>query len=320
MSRPDAPTIRVVHLADGALSGAPHRLAEVQRLGGLDARLIACEHAFGPRVYGRDVIAEESPERVAELLRAADVVHFHNWWRESFLFELYPWAWELVSRKPQVIQFHSPRFAQFEPALADPGLTKLVVAQYQVRLFPECLPVPNAVPIDDPLHRPLWRHNEPPVVAYTPPQVEDTSGWGSKGAAETLPVLRDFPHRFIVDSPWADAMRLRQECDVAIDEVVTGSYHMCSLEALSQGLATVAGLDAQTVDALERVTGTRQHPWIVATPETLRARLTELTLDADFRRAKREEARRYMERHWNAAALTAHFRAVYAAALERGAS
>ncbi len=310
--------IRVVHLSVGALSGAPHRLVEVQRLGGLAARLIAVEHAFGRRVYGCDVIAEESPELVAELLSAADVVHFHNWWRESFLFELYPWAWELVRDKPTVIQFHSPRFAQFEPALADPSLTKLIVAQYQVRLYPECIPVPNAVPIDDPLHRPLWRDNEPPVVAYTPPQTEDTSGWGNKGAVETLPVLAGFRHRFIVDSPWADAMRLRQECDIAIDEVVTGSYHLCSLEALSQGLATVAGLDAQTVDALERVTGTREHPWIVATPETLRARLTELTADADFRQAKRQEARRYMERHWNAAVVTERFRAIYAATLERG--
>ena len=263
------------------------------------------------------MLADESPDLVDHLLSAAEVVHYHNWWRENSLFELYPWAWERVRAKPSVIQFHSPRFPVFEAALAEPSLIKLIVAQYQVRLFPECRPVPNAVPIDDPLHRPAWTENDAAVVAYTPPQCHDTEGWANKGAAETLPVLRGFRHRFITGAPWAEAMRLRAECDVAVDEVVTGSYHMCSLEALSQGLATVAGLDALTVDALEQVTGTREHPWIVATPETLRSRLAELVEDGEYRQARRTEARRYMERFWNAGILTRLYEGIYAEALER---
>ena len=66
------------------------------------------------------------------------------------------------------------------------------------------------------------------------------------------------------------------------------------------------------------VTGTREHPWIVATPESLRERLTELVEDGAYRRAKRREARAYMERHWSPAAIAGRFEAIYGEALERG--
>lgn len=308
--------MKVLHLCDSALSGAPYRLMQVQRLGGLDARHVLFPDPAAREDYPHDVAADGDPGLIADLLAAADVVHYHNRWRRSEIFALHPWAWELVRRKPAVIQFHSPRDGEdFEEALREPSLLKLVVAQYHVRFYPECRPVPNAVPIDDPLHRPLGRYNDPPVVAFTP-QKCGREGWHDKGCAPTLEVLRrGFRHRFVTGASWREAMELRAACDIAIDEIVTGSYHLCSLEALSQGLATVAGLDAQTVDALERVTGTREHPWIVARPETLERELACLVEDAGYLRDRREAARRYMERYWSPAAVTAQFRAVYEEAL-----
>lgn len=310
--------MKVLHISDNALSGAPFRLVQVQRLGGVEARLINRFHAFDRRVYPRDLLMDDDPEVLTRLIEEADLVHFHNNWLDTtHLFHALPRARDLLRRKPCLVQFHSPRFPQFETALRAPGLTRLVVAQYQVRLYPECLPVPNAVPIDDPLHRPLDLENDPPVVAFTPPQCEDTETWGRKGCQETLGVLRQgFRHWWASEVPWEETMRGRQRCDIAIDEVVTGSYHMCSLESLSQGLATVAGLDARTVDALEIVTGTRQHPWIVATPATLRSELTRLVEDAAYRRAMRQAARRYMERFWSPEVVTRKFLDIYHGILE----
>ena len=309
--------MKIVHLSDYPLSAAPYRLMQVQRLGGLDARLINFRVNFDPWTYPFDVMAGDDPELIRELLAAADVIHFHNWWRQSQLFAVHPWAWEAVRRKPTVIQFHSPRQEQFEEALAEPSLVKLVVAQYQVRIYPECRPVPNAVPIGDAVHAPAGTENSPPIVAFTPGNC-DRGGWSDKGCAQTLAVLgRGFRYRFVTDVCWYDAMAARRSCDIAIDEVVTGSYHMCSLEALSQGLATIAGLDERTVDALEMVTGTREHPWIVARPESLHGELRKLVEDEGYRRSKRREARRYMERYWNTEALTRQFVAIYSELLER---
>lgn len=315
--------MRIVHLSWDPLSAAPYRLMQVQRAAGLEARLISEDRRYGGRRYPHDLLYGDDPDLLAELLSAADVVHYHNWWRNSPFFTAHPWAWGKVAGKPSVIQFHSPRRPWHEEALAAPALLKLVVAQYHVRLYPECLPVPNALPIDDPLHRPAWVENDPPLVAYTPPidhPDEIDEGWHRKGYRETMAVLaRGFRHRVVYDRPWEEVMAARRDCDVAIDEVVTGSYHMCSLEALSQGLATVANLDARTVDALESVTGTRQHPWVVADADSLHLQLTRLVEDAGWRREKRREARAYVERHWAPAMVAERFHRIYRGLLERAA-
>jgi hypothetical protein len=312
--------LKVVHISDFPLSGAPYRLAEVQRLQGLEARLLNHVDRYDEnRVYPHDLLMSAEPGLIAHLLESADVIHFHNQWRNGELFRLHPWAWDVVRRKPCVIQFHTPREEHLEEGLGEPSLLKLVVAQYQVRFYPECRPVPNVVPIDDALHSPAGAENDPPVIAYTPGNC-DRTGWRSKGCAETLAVLeRGFRYRFVTGVPWTEAMAVKRPCDIAIDEVVTGSYHLCSLEALSLGLATIAGLDERTVDALEAVTGTREHPWIVARPDTLHGELARLVADGDYRRAKRREGRAYMERHWNPARVVARFVDVYAEALGRHA-
>ncbi|HEX2163319.1 MAG TPA: hypothetical protein VHM02_05170 [Thermoanaerobaculia bacterium] len=313
--------MNVLHLSWDPLSGAPYRLVQVLRLAGVEARLVSEDRRHGGRRFPHDLLYDAGRELLAELIDAADVVHYHNWWRNNRFFAAHPWAWERVAGKPSVIQFHSPRGSWHEEALAEPSLVKLVVAQFHVRLYPECRPVPNALPIDDELHRPAGVENLPPKIAYTPPilGVDDAEeGWYRKGYRETMEVLsRGFDACVVFDRPWEEAMAARRRCDVAIDEVITGSYHLCSLEALSQGLATVANLDAATVDAIEAVTGTRRHPWIVADPGSLHRVLSELVADHDLRREKRREARAWMERHWSPAAVASHFLAAYEEALER---
>lgn len=309
--------MRIVHISDYPLSGAPYRLMQVQRLCGLEARLLFhVDRYSGNRVYPCDLMMSASREELAPLFDSADVIHYHERWRSSQLFKLHPWAWDALRKKPSVIQFHTPREKHLEEGLCEPSLLKLVVAQYHVRLYPECRPVPNAVPIDDPMHRPLGVENDPPRIVFTPGYC-NRRGWRSKGCGSTLAVLkRGFDYRFVTSVPWAEAMAAKRDCDIAIDEVVTGSYHLCSLEALSLGLATIAGLDELTIDALEKVTGTRQHPWIVARPNTLYRELKRLVADPGYRREKRRESRAWMERYWSPQAIVAHFEAAYADALE----
>jgi hypothetical protein len=313
--------LKVVHISDNPMSAAPYRLAQVQRHAGIEARVIhRVAHAnLGPprRIYPHDLLNDDPESVLRPVLEGAHIVHYHQQWQAGALFEVHPWSLEVVRRKPSLIQFHVPRTDRMEAVLRDPAVIKLVVAQYHVRMYPECIPVRNAVPIEDELHRPLGIRNDPPIVAFTPPDC-GLDGWWSKGCVETRRVLEGhFRHLFLTDRPWLEVMEARRRCDVAIDEVVTGSYHMCSLESLSQGLATVAGLDSPTVDALERVTGTRAHPWIVASPDTLRRRLEELVADPDLLQARREASRAYMVRHWHPEAVAGQFREIYDRVLGR---
>jgi hypothetical protein len=294
-------------------------MAVVQRLGGMDSRLITFDNvrqSGGWREYPCDLQADDDPERITEVLRAAEMVHYHNSWRDMKLFGKFPWLWDMVKRKPSAIQFHSWQRFQFEDQLRERRLMKLVCAQYHARIYPECIPVPNCVPIDDARHRPARTRNAPPIVVFSPTNTSE-KGWNDKGYPETMAVLsRGFRHEVLTRVPWKQVMAKRSGADISIDEIITGSYHMCSLESLSQGLATIAGLDEKTVDALEAVTGTRRHPWIVARPDTLFRELTRLVEDDGYREAARVAARTYMETYWNAGALTRQYSNVYRMALE----
>jgi hypothetical protein len=314
--------LRVVHVSDNLMSGAPYRLAQIQRQYGLDARVINrdAQTTTGrvPRAFPHDLLCDQPRQLLEPVLETANLIHYHHRWKQSHLFEAHPWAWELVKDRPSLMQFHVPRAPHAEAVLRDPRVIKLVVAQYQVRMYPECIPVQNAIPIDDEWHRPLFVRNEPPIIAFTPPDCQ-ADGWWDKGCAPTKEILGrgGFRHRIVTDAAWSEAMRVRQHCDVGIDEVVSGSYHVCSLESLSQGLATVANLDDRTVDALEQVTGTRRHPWVVASLATLHQRLVELCSDPAYLQERREQSRAYVVRYWHPRLLVEKIRPIYEQVLER---
>jgi hypothetical protein len=314
--------LKILHISDNLMSGAPYRLARVQAAAGLEGRVVNhlayTNQGARRREYPHDQLHGDSESVLRPVFEQADIVHYHQRWKDGLLFEAHPWAREVLFPKPSLIQFHVPRDDRMERVLRDPRVVKLVVAQYHVRLYPECIPVPNALPIDDELHGPAWIANDPPVVAFTPPDCH-SRGWWDKGCAATRAVLErgGFDHVVVTDRSWREAMEARRRCDIAIDEVVTGSYHMCSLEALSQGLATVAALDTLTIDALECVTGTREHPWIIAGLDTLQDRLRELVDDRDYLWQARAASRAYMVRYWRPEILAAKFRALYERVLER---
>ena len=305
--------MKVVHISDYPLSLAPYRLSLVQKEGGIDARLINYSDRYPSGLpFLHDVLVQESLDLATQLLEDADVIHYHDAWKNGLVFQNYPHLWEVVKNKPSAIQFHSFRWPHFEESLQEPSLTKLVIAQCQARFYPECTPVPNAVPIYDEFHQPTWTENEVPVIGFTPSNCEDKRPWTYKGCAETMDVLKDkYQYKFATQVPWKEAMATRSSCDIAIDEIITGSYHMCSLEALSQGLATIANLDELCIDALEKVTGSRKHPWIIASPDTLESKLNHLIEDKAFLKSKRQESRKYMEKYWDPQALADRFRNIY---------
>lgn len=309
--------MRVVHLVDTPLSAAPLRLAKVQRIGGLHARCVmGCNMAFGKTTDYDLMVLQNCYDEVMEELRAADVIHIHNRWLKQRIFRIWPETLSIVDKKPKVIQFHSPRHQLSEdtPESFDLKCPWLVVAQYQVRLYPEARPVPNVVPIDDCRHTPTVRPDGPPRIFYGPSNTS-CKGWDDKGWAETRAALKKLkvPHilSIMTDTPLNRVLEEKRTCDICIDEIKTGSYHLASLEGLSQGLATIAGLDEQTVDALEMITGTRRHPWIVADPRSLHAHLHQLCVSRPYLLAKQRESRAYMERYWDPCRLTRMFKEIY---------
>jgi hypothetical protein len=297
---------------------------KVQRIAGLDARLICGSDTFGgrPKLPWQDLLVGPSTkDEIFDLLTSADVVHLHNRWTKQRVFRYWSEALELVKAKPKVLQFHSPResLTYDTPDSFSLKCPKLVVAQYQVRQYPEATPVPNVVPIDDDWHTPSGRAHYLPSdgrlrVAFSPSSTL-ARGWDNKGYSETRAVLRGLQpkieHRIFCGIELPTLLVARKPYDICIDEVMTGSYHLVSLEALSQGQVTIANLDPKTVDALELVTGTRNHPWVCANSKNLAKILRELDYDRERLLRIRKESRAYMEKYWDPFVVTQKYQAVY---------
>ena len=85
--------------------------------------------------------------------------------------------------------------------------------------------------------------------------------WDTKGYDETLKLLsyvtRKCPKiepRIRYSVPHDECLTEKRRSDIAIDELVTGSFHISSLESLSQGIPTLAYLDQRSIYNLANLT------------------------------------------------------------------
>lgn len=327
--------MKVLHLSETPLSSAPYRLMQVQREGGMDARLITHKPKYTDTskiVHPYDIILQDgrtneekrgkglpfSREEVFHLFENCDVIHCHNFVSNHFVFRLFPELRKYLKKKRVIFQAHSPRrnIPEINKHLKNKDIDKkLVIAQYQARLFPECEVVPNVVPINDPDHKPVDTNKGIPRICYSPSNSK-LKGWNNKGKDVVLEAVKKMqsPHEFIIieETPFLECLRIKQQCDICIDEVMTGSYHMSSLEALSQGLAVINGIDAECEEALDKWTNAgKEHPMVKASPENLTNALDELCSNEVKLLNQRKYSRKFMEKYWSTNKIIKKFTEVY---------
>ncbi|RLC98729.1 MAG: hypothetical protein DRI46_10785 [Chloroflexi bacterium] len=314
--------MNILHLAETPLSGAAFRLMKVQQECGENSRLISHRNKYSEWsrvVFEGDIniSAGYDKDEVFKLFREADVLHFHNYLKDQFILRLHPELKRHLKTKTVVFQVHSPpdSLKNLRSDLKDPCVDiKAVLAQYHARFFPEAEVVPNAVPIWDELHIPIPRNNNKTLISYSPSN-KNLKGWNDKGYIPTTQAFRALTSicdsETIMNKPHRECLKMRQRSDITIDEVMTGSYHMCSLEAMSQGVVPVCNIDPKCEDALSKFTRTTKHPMVKANSETLISVLTELINDRSRLVQRQSECRRFMEQYWNPERITQRFRELY---------
>ena len=108
--------------------------------------------------------------------------------------------------------------------------------------------------------------------------------------------------------PHAEAMEIKQTCDIAIDQITdiggTG-YGVNSLETLSMGIPTLTSFTPDFEAFLS------DHPFIVVTADDLPQKLEQVILNGDLRRRKAAEGRRFVEKHHDAETVTRGIYAIY---------
>ncbi len=131
-----------------------------------------------------------------------------------------------------------------------------------------------------------------------------------KGTDRIVSVVEDLSREMPVElvlienMTHADALRVKSACSIAIDQIADGDmgYGVNSLESLSMGIATVTNLSESYRAFIP------DHPFVLATPETLRRVLRELVLDRDFRESRASAGPPWIRsrHHWLSVARQYH--------------
>lgn len=322
--------MRVVHLSNTPVAGSPGNIVSaLNRHTDIEARHVVFNASiYGARTFAVDIDWRTQRDEALAAIDAADVIHIHQHFEFAATFGA-----DLPKRfgnRKLIRQYHSAPtlWAKRDPALlarivADP-LPQLVIAQGPERYYPLARVVPNIVPIYDPRYLPAPTQSPasddgPPVVVYSPSGRASAwkTRWETKGAPQTLALLRKLERKglcrvqMIVDTPHDACLRIKQRAALAVDECVTGNYHLSGLEALSQGLPTVGHLDARVQAQLRHLTGAVELPWIDVRLEEAEPVLRALLSDRRLREEVGAASRRWMETYYDEATLVDHYRRAY---------
>lgn len=323
--------MNVVHFSVTPLAGSPIRIVNaINAHTRINAELIVLNpDAYGARTFEGGYSWNQNRDKCLELIEAADILHIHHYFPLDSTANPFGFNFS-TTRVPVIRQFHSHplTISHGDKALARSIVydktPSLVIAQYHERLFPLARIVPNIVPINDDLYTPC---NESPrkVIAYSPSvktsawaTARDGSRFDTKGAPETIHLLshiksrhKDIQLQIITDKPHTECLRLKRGSSLAIDDLITGSYHISSLETLSMGKPTLCYIDRRTESVIKEITGCAEIPWVNTKIEEAKFVINAFLADPDLIKSFGIESRNWMERYWNDAILISYYENAY---------
>ncbi len=329
--------MRVLMIAPNDPAGAAINLLKALRAhGGVDARLVTvtrrydfrferdiyvpdlcrrpdCDAAvLGPPTRGcvgcpRPAELGAGPyEEIRQLIRDADVVHFHVLANEQL--QIGPLLVQDHLRPGTEIVHHHhghPDFranpVRYRTRYAVLGRRTLVSTPDLLRLLPEATWIPNCVPTSEPLYRPFEGERDPSrvVLSHSPTvralknthelvtAVERVRATDPRLELELLEGMR---HR--------ECLERKRRSDLCFDHM-QGYFGMSSLEALSQGVPTIAGLDQWNKSEISDFFGCESVPWLRARHGgELTDLLRRLAADPAQREAIGRNSRAFMENVW----------------------
>jgi hypothetical protein len=277
-----------------------------------DCRLVTLETRYN-HSWDHDLhlpcLDRQGLEELESLLRESEVFHFHMTADEHLRLGPFLVA-DYIKGKAIVHHHHGhPDFRanplKYQEKYRRLGRGNLLVSTPDLlRLLPKARWQPNLVPVHEDRYMPLQRENKDweGVLRLThSPTRRDL-----KNTDELLRVVREMrqigeeieldlidnvPHRVCLE---------RKKISHACFDHMQGYFGMSSLESLSHGLATIAGLDDWCREHAAAMAGTDDLPWVVArNAGELRGRLAVLCREPHLRREAGERARNFMVEYWS---------------------
>ena len=325
----------VLHLSFTPLAGAPIRICQALRLKGVEARCAVLSADIGDyanRAFDQDLVWMRDRDEIIDIARRCDVLHLHNYLSlgsQEFAPLDFGEFWK--QGRPIVRQFHSaPAFvAHFcktsvHDVLSCP-IPKLVIGQFHERYYPDARLVPNIALSPEGVV--ASSATELPMrVGYAPSRFNSarSSRWDTKGYPETIRVLKHFCRSarkagvrveidVIEQVSHRECLARKARCHIMIDDLVTGSYHLNTLESLAEGSASLTFMDRRTLHAVSELTSRNDFPAINVGLEDAHDVLLDLVLKPDIVVQIGQRSRNWMATHWAPASMAGHFLDAYAA-------
>jgi hypothetical protein len=271
-------------------------------------RLITKETRYN-HLFEKDLhlpwLKDDQMGEIEQLLRDSDIFHFHMTADEET--ELGPFkVKEFIAGKTIVHHHHGhPDFrsnpGKYQAKYKQLNRKNLLVSTPDLmKLLPGAKWQPNLVPINEPLYTPNKKKSESPVFITQSPtrrELKNTSDLIEAVGGLKKKSLPPFKFHLIEDTPHKDCLRIKREAHILFDHM-QGYFGMSSLEALSQGLCVIAGLDKWNIAQINKFTGASSLPWINASPENLKKLIIRLLQDKDMRENFCALSREFMEKYW----------------------
>ena len=331
--------MKILHLSHTPLVGAPGRICRALNLhDGVQARWVVSRPEVGvydKMIFDLDLRWDRDRDEVLAFAEQCDVLHLHNFLdldsQEFAPLDLRKcWAQgRAIVRHFHSTTDHVARFMKLpERAIIDCPIPKLVIAQYPERFFRRARLVPNFVgytPSDA---------EGPPIrdgrirIGFAPSRFNAarSSRWDTKGYPETIKMLKSVARAVrargskveidvIENVSHQECMQRKSLCHIVIDDLVTGSYHLNTLESLAQGSACLSFLDRRTQAAVAQLPAPNHFPALGVGLQQAVAGLPYLAGHAPTTLALGQGSRQWMQRHWQAFDMAGHFLDAYAAVL-----
>lgn len=252
---------------------------------------------------------KEDFSEVEHLLKTSDIFHFHMLMDENY--QLGPLEIRnYIKGKKLLYHHHGTYDHQMFLALADQYNEKYIKSKKRaivatpdlLKLLPAATWQPNLVPIHNLDFLPRNDHlasSEEVHIAQAP-----TRKWHKhtkefqavcKRLEATYPNVRS---HILEGKSYRECLKFKRGCHAVFDHM-NGWFGISSLESLSHGIPTLAGLDKWCSSHIKDFTGAKTLPWRVVRDEVaLEKELRSLIENPESRVEIGAESRLFMERYW----------------------
>lgn len=314
--------INIVHVARTSSAGSPIRLVEaLKKFSDFNVSLIDLRKFD---IYPQDILFEEEVQHSIELFSKADIIHFHHY-IDLDTNEFHPVNFRKLKDNGTVFlrQYRTnPNFAARSAKvdikkIYDNSIPTIVVGQYMERFYPEARVVPNIIPENDPLYVPTDGKSRGIFFAPTFKHSAWSERWETKAAPEVKNILNRIKSESgteiisFIQKPLNETLKLKQSSKIVIDDLITGSYHISSLEGLSMGKPVLTYLDDRTRFVLNELSDSNNCPILNVKLEEVYDILHSLLNNEETINQIGEESRKWIEKYWSEKILVNHYIKLY---------